>query len=154
MDPILKMEVTTMKKILSLIVIFMLAFTMSGCTGADDTPKDILCDTGYHIEDNACIEDITDPVCTIDQELVDGECVDVEVEEITDLKLLGVELSHDAQQATLFMENIYLSTRNIPNIASSLLADINTYEIMNADVLVITENTAKIFVEEEAGVVA
>lgn len=48
-------------------------------------------------------------------------------------------------------DNLYLSTRNIPNITSSLLADINTYEIMNADVLVITENTAKIFVEEEAG---
>jgi large subunit ribosomal protein L4 len=53
-----------------------------------------------------------------------------------------------------YNDNLYLSTRNIPNITSSLLADINTYEIMNADVLVITENTAKIFVEEEAGVTA
>jgi large subunit ribosomal protein L4 len=53
-----------------------------------------------------------------------------------------------------YNDNLYLSTRNIPNIGSTLLADINTYEIMNADVLVITENTAKIFVEEEAGVVA
>ncbi|MCK9404260.1 MAG: 50S ribosomal protein L4 [Chitinophagaceae bacterium] len=50
-----------------------------------------------------------------------------------------------------YNDNLYLSTRNIPNITSSLLADINTYEIMNADVLVITENTARIFVEEEAG---
>jgi large subunit ribosomal protein L4 len=50
-----------------------------------------------------------------------------------------------------YNDNLYLSTRNIPNITSSLLADINTYEIMNADVLVITENTAKIFTEEEAG---
>jgi large subunit ribosomal protein L4 len=50
-----------------------------------------------------------------------------------------------------YNDNLYLSTRNIPNITSSLLADINTYEIMNADVLVITENTAKIFVDEEAG---
>jgi large subunit ribosomal protein L4 len=49
-----------------------------------------------------------------------------------------------------YNDNLYLSTRNIPNITSSLLADINTYEIMNADVLVITENTAKIFVEEES----
>lgn len=48
-----------------------------------------------------------------------------------------------------YNDNLYLSTRNIPNITSSLLADINTYEIMNADVLVITENTARIFVEEE-----
>lgn len=48
-----------------------------------------------------------------------------------------------------YNDNLYLSTRNIPNVTSSLLADINTYEIMNADVLVITENTAKIFVDEE-----
>jgi large subunit ribosomal protein L4 len=50
-----------------------------------------------------------------------------------------------------YNDNLYLSTRNIPNITSTLLADVNTYEIMNADVLVITENTAKIFSEEEAG---
>ncbi|MBR2647290.1 MAG: 50S ribosomal protein L4 [Sediminibacterium sp.] len=49
-----------------------------------------------------------------------------------------------------YNDNVYLSTRNVPNVASTLLADINTYEIMNADVLVITENTAKIFTEEEA----
>lgn len=49
-----------------------------------------------------------------------------------------------------YNDNLYLSTRNVPNVASTLLADINTYEIMNADVLVITENTAKIFAEEEA----
>jgi large subunit ribosomal protein L4 len=53
-----------------------------------------------------------------------------------------------------YNDNLYLSTRNIPNITSSLLADINTYEIMNADVLVITENTAKIFTEEDAAVTA
>jgi large subunit ribosomal protein L4 len=50
-----------------------------------------------------------------------------------------------------YNDNLYLSTRNIPNVTSSLLADINTYEIMNADVLLITENTAKIFSEETAG---
>ena len=48
-----------------------------------------------------------------------------------------------------YNDNVYLSTRNIPNIATSLLTDINTYDIMNADVLVITENTAKIFAEAE-----
>lgn len=53
-----------------------------------------------------------------------------------------------------YNDNLYLSTRNIPNIASTLLADINTYEIMNADVLVITENTAKIFSEEETAATA
>ena len=51
-----------------------------------------------------------------------------------------------------YNDNLYLSTRNVPNVASTLLADINTYDIMNADVLVITENTAKIFAEDEAAV--
>jgi len=49
-----------------------------------------------------------------------------------------------------YNDNVYLSTRNVPNVASTLLADINTYEIVNADVLVITENTAKIFADNEA----
>ncbi|MBS1592396.1 MAG: 50S ribosomal protein L4 [Bacteroidetes bacterium] len=49
-----------------------------------------------------------------------------------------------------YNNNVYLSTRNIPNIAATLLADINTYDIVNADVLVITENAAKIFSENEA----
>jgi large subunit ribosomal protein L4 len=51
-------------------------------------------------------------------------------------------------------DNLYLSTRNIPNIASILLADINTYDIVNADVLVLTENAAKVFSEEETAVEA
>jgi large subunit ribosomal protein L4 len=46
-------------------------------------------------------------------------------------------------------DNWFLSTRNIPNIATTLLADINTYEIMNADVLVLTEQPAKIFADHE-----
>ncbi len=49
-----------------------------------------------------------------------------------------------------YNDNLYLSTRNVPNVASSLLADINTYDIINADVLVLTENAAKIFAENEA----
>jgi large subunit ribosomal protein L4 len=53
-----------------------------------------------------------------------------------------------------YNDNLYLSTRNVPNVASTLLADINTYEIMNADVLVLTENTAKIFADNDTEVVA
>ena len=53
-----------------------------------------------------------------------------------------------------YNDNVYLSTRNVPNITSTLLADINTYEIMNADYLILTENTANIFVETEEAVEA
>lgn len=48
-----------------------------------------------------------------------------------------------------YNDNVYLSSRNLPKVESTLLADINTYDIVNADVLIITENAVKIFNEEE-----
>ena len=47
-------------------------------------------------------------------------------------------------------DNIYLSARNISSVLTVLLADLNTYDIVNADVVVFTESAAKIFSEEEA----
>ena len=62
-----------------------------------------------------------------------------------------------SDKKTLFVvpdynDTMHLSSRNIPNAATVLLSDVNTYEIVNADVLVITESAAKIFSEEEAQV--
>jgi large subunit ribosomal protein L4 len=48
-----------------------------------------------------------------------------------------------------YNDNLHLSLRNIPDLESSQLADINTYEIVNAEVLVLTESAAKMFVAEE-----
>lgn len=45
-------------------------------------------------------------------------------------------------------ENVYKSFRNAPSINGTLLSDINTYDIINADTVVFTESAAKIFVEE------
>src|SRR5450432_3984408 len=47
-----------------------------------------------------------------------------------------------------FNDNLYLSLRNIISVGGSLLSDINTYDIVNANVLVLTENAAKVFSEE------
>ncbi len=62
-------------------------------------------------------------------------------------------LSLDSKKALFILpeynDNLYLSLRNIPNADGTLLADMNTYEIMNADVLVLTEGAAKIFTDEE-----
>jgi large subunit ribosomal protein L4 len=44
-----------------------------------------------------------------------------------------------------YNENVYLSLRNIPRVQGTLLSDINTYDIVNADVLVLSESAAKIF---------
>ncbi len=67
------------------------------------------------------------------------------------MKVLNV-----AEKKTLFIlpehnEVVHLSTRNVPNVASTVLMDINTYDIVNADVLVMTENAVKILAEGETG---
>ena len=64
-----------------------------------------------------------------------------------------------SDKKTLFVipennDNVYLSLRNIPGVQGSLLSDLNTYDIVNAKVLVFTESVAKIFSEEEEAVEA
>jgi large subunit ribosomal protein L4 len=59
-----------------------------------------------------------------------------------------------SDKKTLFVlpeynDNVYLSVRNIPGAQGALLSDVNTYDIVNANVLVFTESVAKIFSEEE-----
>lgn len=45
-------------------------------------------------------------------------------------------------------EMVYKSFRNVPSICGTLLSDINTYDIVNADSVIFTESAAKIFVDE------
>lgn len=68
------------------------------------------------------------------------------------LKNLGVE-----NKKSLFVipednTNLYLSLRNVPKVNGTLVRDINTYDLINANVLVMTESAAKVFTvtEEEA----
>ena len=46
-------------------------------------------------------------------------------------------------------DNLFLSMRNLPKVEGTLLADINTYDIVNAEVLVLSETAAKVFSSEE-----
>ena len=48
-----------------------------------------------------------------------------------------------------YNDNVYLSYRNVPFVKGTLLSDMNTYDVVNADVLVLTESAAKIFTEVE-----
>ena len=48
-----------------------------------------------------------------------------------------------------YNDNVYLSYRNVPFVKGTLLSDMNTYDVVNADVLVMTEGAAKIFTEAE-----
>jgi large subunit ribosomal protein L4 len=46
------------------------------------------------------------------------------------------------------------SIRNVPSVLGALLSDVNTYDIMNSEMLVLTESSAKIFAADEEAVVA
>jgi len=48
-----------------------------------------------------------------------------------------------------YNDNLHLSFRNVPTVNGILLSDMNTYDIVNADVVVLTEGAAKIFSEDE-----
>jgi large subunit ribosomal protein L4 len=45
-------------------------------------------------------------------------------------------------------DNLYLSLRNLPSVEGTLLADINTYDIVHAEVLVLSETVARVFADE------
>jgi large subunit ribosomal protein L4 len=53
-----------------------------------------------------------------------------------------------------YNDNVYMSSRNIPSVLTTLLSDLNTYDLVNADVIVFTESAAKIFLEDDAAVTA
>lgn len=67
------------------------------------------------------------------------------------LKNLGVDNKKSLFVVPEDNTNLYLSLRNVPKVNGTLVRDINTYDLVNANVLVMTENAAKVFtVTEEA----
>ncbi len=47
-------------------------------------------------------------------------------------------------------DNLFLSMRNLPKVEGTLLADINTYDIVNAEVLVLSETAAMVFAADDS----
>ncbi len=47
-----------------------------------------------------------------------------------------------------YNDNFYLSLRNVPSANGTVISDMNTYDILNANVLVLSESAAKLFTEE------
>jgi len=47
-----------------------------------------------------------------------------------------------------YNDNFYLSLRNVPGVNGTVISDMNTYDILNANVLVLSESAAKLFTEE------
>jgi len=66
------------------------------------------------------------------------------VEILNNLQLNGKKVLVVMEQNN---ENLFLSLRNLPRVESTLIYDINTYDIVNADALLITESAARVFAE-------
>src|SRR5688500_281425 len=49
---------------------------------------------------------------------------------------------------------LYKSLRNVPSVLGVLLSDVNTYDIVNSELLVLTEGAAKVFAGNEEAEVA
>src|SRR5258708_2039443 len=47
-----------------------------------------------------------------------------------------------------YNDNVYLSLRNLEKVEGVLLADVNTYDIVNADILLLSETAAKVFADD------
>ena len=48
-----------------------------------------------------------------------------------------------------YNDNLYLSLRNVPTIKATLVAGMNTYDIVNSDIVVLLESAASLFSEAE-----
>jgi large subunit ribosomal protein L4 len=44
-----------------------------------------------------------------------------------------------------YNDNVYISSRNVPYVLTQLMSDVNTYDLVNSEVVVLTESAAKIF---------
>jgi len=53
-----------------------------------------------------------------------------------------------------YNDTLYVSSRNVPSVLTTLLSDINTYDIVNSEALVLTESAAKIFAGADEEVAA
>lgn len=67
------------------------------------------------------------------------------------------KVSNNARKTLLVLPeydtNVYLSARNIGSNKTVVLSDMNTYDLVNASVIILTESTAKFFTEEAIEVV-
>lgn len=64
------------------------------------------------------------------------------------LKGLGVDKKKSLFVIPEYNDNLYLSLRNVQGVTGTVISDINTYDILNAQVLVLSETAAKLFTEE------
>ena len=80
------------------------------------------------------------------------EDINLEVPKTKQFVEIMTSLKIDSKKTLVILpeynENLQKSVRNIPNALGVQFADINTYDIVNADVLLLTESAAKLFSED------
>ena len=70
------------------------------------------------------------------------------------LKALNVDDKKLMFISDVLNDTVELSLRNVPSVLGVSLSDLNTYDIVNSQVLVLTESAAKVFSDDEEEVVA
>src|SRR4051812_23747108 len=111
---------------------------------------------GYDFKLNRKVKDLA-KISALSQKAKDNSIVVIEdltmeapkTKQFTDiLKSLDINGKKALVVLPDYNENVYRSFRNVPSVCGTLLSDVNTYDIVNSNVLVFTESAAKIFVEE------
>ncbi|MEI6946062.1 50S ribosomal protein L4 [Paraflavisolibacter sp. H34] len=116
----------------------------------------------YHIKLNRKVKDLA-KISALSYKAKENAIViveDITLDAPKTKTIVGILSAVDvAAKKTLFITpeqntNVYRSIRNVPNVLGVILSDINTYDIVNSEVLVLTESAAKIFASDEAEVAA
>lgn len=80
------------------------------------------------------------------------EDMQLEAPKTKDFRTALTALKGDARKTLVILPeydtNVYLSGRNLPDNKTVVMSDLNTYDLVNAGVLVFTESAAKMFSEE------
>ncbi|MBW7913163.1 MAG: 50S ribosomal protein L4 [Taibaiella sp.] len=112
---------------------------------------------GYDIKLNRKVKDLA-KMSALTYKAKDGKIVVVEdlkmdAPKTKDFSVILSKLKGENRKSLLVLpevnETVYLSSRNIPANKTAVLSDINTYDLVNANVLIFTESAAKLFGELE-----
>lgn len=90
-----------------------------------------------------------------DNKIVVVEDLKMDAPKTKDMAAILGKLQGDSRKSLFILPdvdtNVYLSARNIASNKTKVLSDVNTYDLVNANVLILTESAAKLFTEELEG---
>jgi large subunit ribosomal protein L4 len=117
---------------------------------------------GYEFKLNRKVKDLA-KMSALSYKASEGKIVVIEdlkldTPKTKDFSVMLSAVKGDARKSLVILpehdSNVYLSGRNLKDNKTVVLSDINTYDLVNANVLVLTESAAKFFTEEAVAVEA